>query len=387
MPAALNHPDGGKGPSQHWLYALAAWFLGYKPHEVKSAIKKNKGLPTCREIQIKGGLVSPPPNASVKELRRLIGKHLAPSDVEMFEKATGSSISMLLGKINDETASAAMSNSKMVGHELNKYGLHPLRALLSERLTNSLRNKRAKSWSRTPELADIISTAISTGIVVFPLSRPLDSCNSLQFDDGMILKVLHGISGYRDVHATRISEYTEFTHSSKDEQYYMHVDTFFPTWKVFIFAPNTTVSSGAFHYVRGSHRNTEGKLRWLYDRTKTWTKDRPFKELDKSQLGPFSDNLHGYEGSIRMLGFNPPKGVVEEGNSLGSYSFGSPEPITVGDGYGSIVIADTSGLHYRGYAAPGAKRTAARIMSSGGGCGGCVPRLNPFRCDSYAKEC
>ena len=46
-----------------------------------------------------------------------------------------------------------------------------------------------------------------------------------------------------------------------ERQFYMHVDTFQPTYKVWIFA-NTTHNHGPFHYVRGSHHNDERKLRW-----------------------------------------------------------------------------------------------------------------------------
>ena len=44
-----------------------------------------------------------------------------------------------------------------------------------------------------------------------------------------------------------------FRHVAHDTQGYMHVDTFMPTWKVWLFGP-TPLSAGPLMYVKGSHR-------------------------------------------------------------------------------------------------------------------------------------
>jgi len=61
---------------------------------------------------------------------------------------------------------------------------------------------------------------------------------------------------------------------------------------------------------------------------------------------------HGFDGSLRFLGFDPPRGIPSAVTSLTEYGFKPPTPITVADGL-MLVVVDTSGLHYRGYARPG----------------------------------
>ena len=61
---------------------------------------------------------------------------------------------------------------------------------------------------------------------------------------------------------------------------------------------------------------------------------------------------HGFDGSLRFLGFDPIRGIPSAVTSLGEYGFKPPTPITVADGL-MLVVVDTSGLHYRGYARPG----------------------------------
>ena len=61
---------------------------------------------------------------------------------------------------------------------------------------------------------------------------------------------------------------------------------------------------------------------------------------------------HGFDGSLRFLGFDPPRGIPSAVTSLIEYGFKPPTPITVADGL-MLVVVDTSGLHYRGYARPG----------------------------------
>ena len=179
-------------------------------------------------------------------------------------------------------------------------------------------------------------------------------------------------------------------------------------WQVFVFAP-TKIRQGPFHFVFGSHRNTEvrrdraeiarrsrgdrapqsfidpiaivrqGKLRWLHHRSRHLLNETSMKRigaLKMRSVGPFTEvrprrsllasrrctytwvardvgqATHGFDGSLRFLGFDPIRGIPSAVTSLGEYGFKPPTPITVADGL-MLVVVDTSGLHYRGYARPG----------------------------------
>jgi len=133
------------------------------------------------------------------------------------------------------------------------------------------------------------------------------------------------------------------THIAGDSQYDMHVDTFHAAYKIWIYQNETTVEQGPLNFVKGSHINTKGKLKWLYEVTVP-----PAKHVLK-------------EPSIRLN--------TKETN-LG---FGEREVMTTPPS--AFIIADTSAFHSRGLAEPGTVRYAMRIE---GPYDGGLPRKNPF---------
>ena len=157
-------------------------------------------------------------------------------------------------------------------------------------------------------------------------------------------------------------DWSTHTHIRTDPQFYMHVDTYHPTWKIFVFQ-KTTLDQGPLHYVYGSHRNSLGKLRWLYNRTRTLVSNRDTPTKTYEALGPFSDATHGFHPSLRVVGFEPPawrqKGVIP-GASFRGYGFADPTPIVAGEGM-TLVVVDVSGLHFRGYAEAGHDARLGRI--------------------------
>ena len=74
------------------------------------------------------------------------------------------------------------------------------------------------------------------------------------------------------------------------------MDTFIPSWKVFVFS-RTSHEQGPFHYVVGSHRNTEGRLRWLFERS------RALVNASRCASLPRDD-----EGHSRQSTYNPARG-------------------------------------------------------------------------------
>ncbi len=159
------------------------------------------------------------------------------------------------------------------------------------------------------------------------------------------------MSGYRNIDADTFTPLRAHVHFDRDEQFYMHVDTYIPSWKVhvstarahgvergrghpcfvrvaspgsclilqvFVFAP-TKIRQGPFHFVFGSHRNTEvrrdraeiarrsrtprssidpiaivnqGKLRWLHHRSRHLLNETSIKRIGNLKMravGPFSE--------------------------------------------------------------------------------------------------
>ena len=305
-----------------------------------------------------------------------------------------------------------MSNCALYAHELNAYGLHPLRALLAERMFDAQRVQHGSASHSTWESFQ------RDGIIVLP---------NFNFQgvgvDRPTAMLLEMASGYRRV-PLRWKRFTRTVHVAGDPQFYMHVDTFHPTWKAFVFAAGTQQENGPFHFVNGSHgAHTIGKLRWLYDRSRRHvhidvvdhgtggiysmaeaasaaTSAPPAQRATTKgatavlREGPYDDATHTVgrtvSSAIRFVGFDPkqgPAGGASVAASLASYGLPLPTPVLVAPGGSpTLVIVDTSCFHFRGYAQPGAKREAARLDGRGGGCGGCIPRKNVYACMGSAID-
>lgn len=167
----------------------------------------------------------------------------------------------------------------------------------------------------------------------------------------------------------------------------MHVDTFHPTWKVFIFR-DVSAEQGPLHYILGSHRNTESKMRWLFNVTYHIRSTRGLRK-PLERLGPFSQRTHGFHPSLRVIGFDPsrPRPTPAESRTpLSAFGFAEPKPVGLGHG-STLVLVDVSGFHFRGRAAAGVERTASSFLGHGGGCLTCIPRKSPFHCETLPPDC
>ena len=128
--------------------------------------------------------------------------------------------------------------------------------------------------------------------------------------------------------------------SYPDPQTALHADTFHPTVKAWLFLTDVDDADGPLTYVAGSHRLTRARLAWERDRSV-----RARDELDRlSSRGSFRIG----EDELATLGLPLPTRFAVPANTL--------------------VVADTSGFHARGFAAHPSVRV--EIWADG--------RRNPF---------
>ncbi len=128
--------------------------------------------------------------------------------------------------------------------------------------------------------------------------------------------------------------------STDDPQKKFHSDTFHPTMKAWLFLEDVTADKGPFEYVTGSHRLTFKRLLWEYR---------------QSIIGRDLNERYAARGSLRI-----------EEKTLASLDLGHIERFEVPAN--TLVIADTSGFHRRGIAAPHSSRLCVYFSL----------RLNPF---------
>ena len=370
----------------------------------EAAVERVAQLPRELRLNRSSCFDVPEEARSMAAWRSAVRSHLTSDDELAFHRATGGTVHALLHHPHwrrSESVQAEvtrlLSNAKVVPHVLNELGLHALRVLLAERLADDRRRRLGL------HVHPLYATLMRDGVLVLRpadlnrlnLSRRMDTPLALRWHGTWLAELLRMVSGYRHLEVEGFDEWEHFRHYEHDVQGYMHVDTFMPTWKAWVFKP-TPLEAGPFVYVRGSHRSAEGRLRWLHNRTRALRTDADLERAEamRDRLGitaevlpgggVFYDHKLGFDASIRFEGFDPQ--LPPPLRSLRQYGFDAPSPI-VCDGPGhTIVIADTSGLHYRGRAVPGTVRTAARLVSAGDG-EPWMPRKNGLFCEYHAEEC
>jgi len=113
-----------------------------------------------------------------------------------------------------------------------------------------------------------------------------------------------------------------------DPQRQLHVDTFQPTMKAWLFLTDADEHNGPFTYVPGSHRLSLARLRWEYH---------------QSVIGRDLPVLYAARGSLRI-------------NEDELASLGLPAPRPLHCRANTLVVADTTGFHRRGEAQGRAER-------------------------------
>eukprot|EP00966_Prymnesium_polylepis_P332379 7387885-Prymnesium_polylepis.1 len=372
----------------------------------RSALPHNlqPGIDACERV---------PPPSSASRWRSAVESILEPGDYELFARASGTQIEAILGDPawrqpeSDEQLRRIMGNEKFVPHPLNAKGLHALRALLAERAT---RRRRAR-LRQTAAMRPLFERLDADGLVVVPGIRNASqltrgkaanltptSPHPAQLPVGgrsYLADLFRMASGFRHLDLEGFDDWERLVHHSADSQRWMHADTFLPTWKAWIFEPAPLVR-GPLNYVRGSHRNTEGKLRWLFNRTRQYVSQQAVDRVANPRvtakrmpaLLPYSDATFGFDPAIRFEGFKPGGGLRQaraHEAALREFGFAPPTPVITGSGW-TLVLADTSGLHFRGWAAEGVVRTSSVLRSSLRG-EDFLPRKNVFYCEQVPEEC
>ncbi|MBP9777796.1 MAG: hypothetical protein KBD25_01275 [Rickettsiaceae bacterium] len=215
----------------------------------------------------------------------------------------------------------AFSDEKFVPHpELNKLGLHVYRSI-----------KSRMKWEEN-ELNDSVRL---NGFI----RSSIDNIDQLE---SKILPIVRQC-GF-NIDKVDFKRKT-VNHRPGDVQYNPHVDTFHPAIKVWILLQDIEERHGPLHYLAGSNLPSKRKLDFLHTQSNLLLDSGSVKRND-----PEYDS-----GSFRI----PQNYVMEEFTKMTGKKF-------------DVVVADVSGIHYRGTAKPGTVRDTLYAT---------LPRVNTFYTD------
>ena len=224
-------------------------------------------------------------------LEAVARQHLRKKDYGAFQRATGTSVGELLAGLRGSDANATrdgetlphealpvvMSTKKVVPHPLNARGLQAFRALLAIRImADAVRDSAPPGDAAATWRAALLRDGVVAEAYDPPGGRRMTAAVAAKFE--ALFR--------RNFSAATAGGWERAVTAPNDKQHYLHVDTYLPTYKAWIFL-NVTVEDGPFAYVRGSHHASVPKLRWLFERTRHLTSTRAMPRASEG-IGNFN---------------------------------------------------------------------------------------------------
>ena len=293
---------------------------------------------------------------------------LSNAQLELFEHATGTSASHLVDEV---LALPAVTLSRVldlghgelgnnVPHPLNAKGLHVLRWLLARVIVDERREQNG--W-RTHALYDRFKR---DGILMRKLQHweGSDRGVPLTTEESELIALATGRAtnpylcadkdgATRDYATNRTSGLIvrgSYAHTFRDDdaQYQLHVDVYLPNIKFMVFTETVVATNGPFHFVRGSHKASAAKARWLFERT--------LNKTDPSRgAGAAFRHVNEKGGWCTASSACLREAYNWQQHDL-ARSFGFPLPTATVVEAGTLVVVDTSGFHFRGIGVAGRLR-------------------------------
>ena len=293
---------------------------------------------------------------------------LSNAQLELFEHATGTSAVHLVDEV---LALPAVTLSRVldlghgelgnnVPHPLNAKGLHVLRWLLARVIVDERREQNG--W-RTHALYDRFKR---DGILMRKLQHweGSDRGVPLTTEESELIALATGRAtnpylcadkdgATRDYPTNRTSGLIvrgSYAHTFRDDdaQYQLHVDVYLPNIKFMVFTETVVATNGPFHFVRGSHKASAAKARWLFERT--------LNKTDPSRgAGAAFRHVNEKGGWCTASSACLREAYNWQQHDL-ARSFGFPLPTATVVEAGTLVVVDTSGFHFRGIGVAGRLR-------------------------------
>jgi len=271
--------------------------------------------------------------------------YITDSDKELISKITQKSFDELMTKLSDPNIISTrllndvLSTERFIAHELNLYGLSLLRSILAERMINARR--RIYNLDSHPDTIEWERNGV--------LLKDYDYYSAPEHREEFheLLQMCGAIESIDQVPDFQWSDKTVVA-DNNDPQQEPHVDTFHSVVKMWAYERGVvTIDHGPLHFMLGSSTNSEEKLRWVYNVT----------------IPPAIEAIQ--EPSFRYRG-NPVEDKMSD----------QIRPVLPLQEYKrTLIIADTSGIHHRGFAVEGTVRRTLRVQA---GFDGGLPRQSPF---------
>ncbi len=292
-------------------------------------------------------------------------------DYQLFEEVVGSTIDVLKDKIkvlSEAEIRQIYSCDKFVYSELNKFGLHVYRILLSHRI----RNKKTPSTMLAQQfreqgyirIDDYFSDKEFNDIYdkfqlvksKFPEGKFVNLETSAFFAKHQILLNLlldcAGVNRFMNGVKNNflMGEFWYHKHFKDDPQCRFHSDTFQPTLKSFIYLEDVTDAEGPFTFVPYSSIIDKKRMIWDYENS-LMSEEGANHKLWQKRI-----QANGKPGSFRVCENSSLKEEQREVKNLG---YGQIKSFTAPKN--TMIIVNTFGFHKRGIGKEGNFRSSMSL--------------------------
>lgn len=297
---------------------------------------------------------------------------LSSSQLELFERTTGATVSQLVDEVLALPATTLASVLDLgrgevgntVAHPLNAKGLHVLRWLLARAIVDERRQQNG--WVGHAKYKRFVRD----GLLVRKLEHwkgndrhvPLTVAES----ELIALATGHAQDPYvcaehgdaaRNMSGLAVRGSHTHTFADNDDQYQLHMDVYSPNIKFMVFTETVVAENGPFHFVRGSHQASAAKARWLFERTRHAIEGHvasAFRHVNCSDVANCRDTrpLGGWCTDSRAC--LQDSYDWQQRDLARSFGFPLPTPVVVEAG--TLVVGDTSAFHFRGIGVAGQRR-------------------------------
>lgn len=317
----------------------------------------------ARRLRVESSTMRPASEEARRRIDSLLTNYFSRQDIDLFERVVaGTSFSEIrreLLALDNATLDAFLSPSRYVRHDLNRKGMHVARAIIAQ----NVRDARLDAYSSSN--SDDLEEWKRDGILIRPY-----------LGEGQLDELLNVVSAEPPTTfcANSSCEWIQRNVTSKpgedDPQFLAHMDSFATVVKVWLFRAPLDARHGPLTFVKGSQRLDEPKLRWMhaYSQDEAALREPSFRLRGSHRAEAAAPDFvrRCLENASPVL---PPVVAPRQKQQ-------QPDQADLHSTNLTLVIADTSAIHFRARAHDGFVRVSYRLKGDNGGG---LPRLDPFR--------
>lgn len=253
----------------------------------------------------------------MRNLKKKYKKYISEDKKKLFKQVTNYSMDNLFNELYfSDTCflKQVLSKDRFVKSNLNKKGLHIFRIILAEAIYHNIMYNKFNGY-----VPVVFKNWLEDGYLILDYDK----------EKYYLEEILKNIT-FNKIPKNLPFVEKSIKHIKNDHQYIFHVDTFHSIVKMWIYDKDIKLENGPLNFIKGSNKNDFKKLKYLYKETY----DNSYNVIKEPSVRLKNNNVYDPSLYLPILPLNNTEKT--------------------------LIIADTSGFHCRGFAKEGTIRKYLR---------------------------